>query len=254
MHYGTDGSGMIYFLGDVHGHFGHVLEIVQRDRPAAIVFLGDVQAGRPLEVELESILDLTEVWFIHGNHDTDSDADYDHLFNSTLAERNLHGRIAEVAGVRIAGLGGVFRGQVWAPPASWNYESQHEFSARCGQGNHWRSGLPRKHYSTIFPEDYFQLVAERADILVTHEAPSAHPHGFEAIDELARSLRVTKAFHGHHHDCLDYSHDWARLGFAAFGVGYCGVTDMDGNCILAGEFDEARAMRGRVAQQGSGGV
>ena len=98
---------MIYFFGDTHGHFRHVLEIVSRDRPAAIVFLGDLQAQRPLEAELESILGMTEVWFIHGNHDTDSDADYDHLFGSALANRNLHGRVAVVDGVRIAGLGGV---------------------------------------------------------------------------------------------------------------------------------------------------
>jgi hypothetical protein len=28
------------------------------------------------EVELAPILSSTEVWFIHGNHDTDSDADH----------------------------------------------------------------------------------------------------------------------------------------------------------------------------------
>ena len=237
---------MIYFFGDIHGHFGHVVDIVRRDRPAAIVLLGDIQAPRPLQIVLASILELTEVWFIHGNHDTDSDADYDHLFGSALAGRNLHGRIAEVAGVRIAGLGGVFRGQVWAPPGDWNYETQYAFTTRYGKGTHWRDGLPRKHHSTIFPADYFHLVSGRADILVTHEAPSAHPHGFEAIDELARSLRVSKAFHGHHHDCLDYGDAWARLGFAAYGVGYCGVTDMDGNCILPGMFDTVRAARGRA--------
>ena len=43
---------MIYFFGDVHGHFDHVLEIVVRDRPAAIVLLGDLQAQRALEAEL----------------------------------------------------------------------------------------------------------------------------------------------------------------------------------------------------------
>ncbi len=173
---------MIYFFGDTHGHFQHVLEIVSRDRPAAIVFLGDLQAQRPLEAELEFILGMTEVWFIHGNHDTDSDADYDHLFGSALAHRNLHGRVALVDGKRIAGLGGVFRGQVWTPPVGWLYESPEELTARCGAGNRWREGLPRKHRSSIFPADYFRLVSQRADILVTHEAPSSHPHGFEAID------------------------------------------------------------------------
>ncbi|MGZ5802336.1 MAG: metallophosphoesterase family protein, partial [Burkholderiaceae bacterium] len=50
---------------------------------------------------------------IPGNHDTDETRHYDHLFGSTLADRNLHGRIETIAGVRIAGLGGVFRTKVW---------------------------------------------------------------------------------------------------------------------------------------------
>lgn len=70
-----------------------------------------------------------------------------------------------------------------------------------------------------------------------HEAPSSHPYGFEAIDELTRSLPVTKVFHGHqHHDRLDYSRDRMRLGFEAFGVGFCGVTCVNGSCIQPGKF------------------
>jgi len=101
---------MILFFGDPHTRFSHVLDAVMQHRPAAIVLLGDIQARRPLDVELASILDLTEVWFIHGNHDTDTDLYYDNLFGSQLADRNLHGRVVEIAGVRVAGLGGVFRG------------------------------------------------------------------------------------------------------------------------------------------------
>lgn len=56
---------------------------------------------------------MTEVWFIHGNHDTDSDDDYDNLFNSVLADKNLLGRVVEVERLQIAGLGGVFHSQVW---------------------------------------------------------------------------------------------------------------------------------------------
>jgi hypothetical protein len=100
----------------------------------------------------------------------------------------------EIDGLRIAGLGGIFRGQVWAPPGEWLHERPEDFAARCGKGNLWRGGLPRKHRSSIFPADYFGLVGQRADILVTHEAPSSHPHGFDAIDELGRSLGVSKAF------------------------------------------------------------
>ena len=219
---------MILFCGDPHGHFGHIIEAVQEHQPAAVILLGDLQAQRPLEVELASILDKTEVWFIHGNHDTDSEADHDNLFGSALADRNLHGKVVEIAGLRIAGLGGVFRGKVWAPPAPAIFESPKQYLARCGKGNFWREGLPRIHHSTIFPADYQRLLTLRADILVTHEAGSAHRHGFAAIDELARSLGVNKTFHGHHHDQLDYSAERARLGFEAFGVGFRGIIDQDG--------------------------
>ena len=77
----------------------------------------------------------------------------------------------------------------------------------------------------------------QADILVTHEAPSAHPHGFSVLDELGQSLGVSAVFHGHHHDCLDYRAQRRRLGFATFGVGLRGITDMHGRVLRAGELD-----------------
>jgi len=234
---------MILFCGDPHGRFEHIIDAVHEHRPAAIVLLGDLQAPKPLEQVLAPILDKTEVWFIHGNHDTDSDADYDNLFGSALADRNLHGRIAEIDGLRVAGLGGVFRGQVWGPPAIWNAETPDDYLARCGEGNKWRGGLPRRHRSSIFPVDYFALGGKTADVLVTHEAPSVHRHGFDAIDELARSLKVAKTFHGHHHDCLDYRRAWKRVGFEAWGVGHCGITDLAGNVLRVGTFDEMRSRR-----------
>lgn len=232
---------MILFCGDPHGQFGHIIEAVLEHQPAAVILLGDMQAQRPLHIELKPIVGKTEIWFIHGNHDTDSEADHDHLFGSTLADRNLHGRVIEVAGQRIAGLGGVFRGQVWAPPAPWAFETPKEYIAKCAKGNRWRDDLTRKHRSSIFPVDYYKLAGKRADILVTHEAGSAHPHGFTAIDELAHSLGVSKTFHGHHHDRLDYSAERTRLGFDAFGVGLRGITDQDGRVICAGQLDDARA-------------
>jgi metallophosphoesterase superfamily enzyme len=64
----------IFFCGDPHGHLEHIHSAVREHRPAAIVLLGDVQTQEPLEQALKPILDLTEVWWIPGNHDTDSDA------------------------------------------------------------------------------------------------------------------------------------------------------------------------------------
>jgi len=148
----------IFFCGDPHGHFERIIEAVHAHRPSAIVLLGDVQPKEPLEQALIPILDLTEVWWIHGNHDTDSDADYDNLFGSALADRNLHGRVVEVAGTRIAGLGGIFRGQIWDASGKPVFASKEDFLARCGKGNRWRGGMPRKHRSTIFPDDYHALM------------------------------------------------------------------------------------------------
>ncbi|BBN89714.1 metallophosphoesterase family protein [Azospira sp. I09] len=236
--------GCIFFCGDTHGNFEHVIQAVQEHQPAAVVFLGDLQPQQSLDKVLAPILGLAEIWWIPGNHDTDSQAEFDNLFGSQLAERNLHGRVVEIAGVRIAGLGGVFRGEAWYPPEV-RYES---YAALLGKYKKplvrpHRLEWARKHRSTIFPEDYNRLLGQRADILVTHEAPACHPHGFEAIDELARSLRVATAFHGHHHDRLDYSGHHSRLGFQAFGVGFCGITDETGAMVLPGAFDERRMGR-----------
>lgn len=234
---------MILFCGDPHGNFDHIVHAVYKHQPAAIVLLGDIEATRPLHIVLDGIRRQTEVWWIPGNHDTDSEANYDNLFNSELANRNLHGRVVEIDGVRIAGLGGVFRTRVWPQHGDISFQSEKDFVARCGKGNRWRGGLPLKHRSTIFPEIVRRLSSQRADILVTHEAPGCHPYGFAALDDLARSMRVQKAFHGHQHDNLDYSSHWADLGYEARGVGFCGITDQDGNIIRRGEFDELRSER-----------
>lgn len=240
----TSGSpaSQIFFCGDVHGNFEHIIEAVIEHEPAAIVLLGDIQARKPLEQELElsAMMGDTEVWFIHGNHDTDTEADYDNLFGSALANRNLHGRVVEVAGVRIAGLGGIFRGQVWQPPNAPNFKSSEDFTRRQGSGNRWRDGLALRHRSTIFPDVYDQLAKLRADVLVTHEAPSVHPHGFDTLNTLANKMRVQTTFHGHHHDSIDYSAEWDRLGHKAYGVGFCGITTLEGGVIRAGDFDSER--------------
>jgi hypothetical protein len=102
------------------------------------------------------------------------------------------------------------------------------------------SGKLLTHRSSIFFDDWMSLFAQRADILVTHEAPSCHPNGFLAIDELAQALRVKASFHGHHHDRLNYEAHWENMGFQAHGVGFCGVTDQFGGLVRPGELDSRR--------------
>lgn len=227
----------LFFCGDTHSEFRHVIEAVKLYQPEATIFLGDLQAKRPLEVELQEITSLTEIWFIHGNHDTDSDADHDNLFRSKLASRNLHGRVVEIAGYQIAGLGGIFRGQVWMPPNSPKFKLQDDYVHHSGKGNLWRDGISRKHRSTIFPADYESLMRQEADILVTHEAPSCHPHGFNVIDQLARSMHVNLSFHGHHHENYNYQTVRQSLGFDAYGVGLRNIMKLNSERQTAHQVD-----------------
>lgn len=88
------------------------------------------------------------------------------------------------------------------------------------------------HKSTIFWTDWIRLFGQSADILVTHEAPSCHPNGFKGIDVLAQSMKVKYAFHGHHHDQLNYAAHEESLGFSAHGIGLRSVSDMYGGIVL----------------------
>lgn len=246
---------MILMFGDMHGKFGHVRPVVEKEKPTAIILLGDIQSEKPLEQELANILDLTDVWWIHGNHDVDKKSSYDHLFDSELADRNLDGRVVEVNGVRIAGLGGVFREKIWYPqfdadlePVYPDYETAINEMMMAERYKEMRKlkanglnpadlppppaliGKSLLHKSSIFWNTWMELHGQPADILVTHEAPSCHKNGFVALDVLARSMGVRTMFHGHHHEHIDYGSE-EKLGFQAYGVGFRGVTDMNGKVL-----------------------
>lgn len=240
----------ILFCGDTHGKLRHVLDTALRLQPMAVVLLGDMESPRPLDVELASIKD--KVWWITGNHDTDNAKSWSNLMNSELADRCLDGRVVTLTdGTRLAGLGGVFREKIWLPPAGPKFESYDEWLGSLQPGWSNRQGGKQaifeserlKHRSTIFYDRYQDLSCQRADILVTHEAPEFHPHGNEALTLLAISLDAKTTFHGHHHDRLDYNERAGELGMAAFGVGLRGITGRDGCVIVPGELDKIRADR-----------
>ena len=211
----------LMFIGDPHGDFRHAIASVRLHRPEAVILLGDIQAQRPLHLELATILDLTEVFFIPGNHDTDSEADFDNLFGSDLAHRNLHGRVVEIAGLRVAGLGGVFRETIWAPPLEPAFRSAAERLTVIRPSERWRGGMPLRHRSSIFPDEFERLSHQQADVLVTHEAPGGHRLGWGALDELASAMGVQVLAHGHLHTQIDYAAVGRlprRCRYEAFGV------------------------------------
>jgi predicted phosphodiesterase len=232
------------------------------ERPAAIIFLGDLEPQRPLRQEYQPFLDAAaEPWHIHGNHDTDRPDTWQNMIDAQ--ERNLHGRVETIARVRIAGLGGIFRGEVWfpgegnEPPLFLSY-SDYDHSLRRRQGvrrrvskmdaiqaeaipdrvsdlaNHTLAGRLRRHSSTIFPETIEHLAQQRADVLVSHEAPAAHPHGFRVIDDLARAMGVSVVFHGHHHGDRTYPEEGE--GYRIHAVGLRGIRDLYGGVIRLAEF------------------
>ncbi|EKT4482670.1 metallophosphoesterase family protein [Pseudomonas rhodesiae] len=226
---------MIWFLGDVHGRFDHVIRLVKLHRPEAVVFLGDLECSLPLDMILRPILEQTEIWFIHGNHDSDRPAYWHNLHGCGLADRSLHGRVVEIAGHRIAGLGGTFELPVWLPGSRdtgiQNYGDFLKHLALRPQHADILATKRQHAQSAIYPDDYFTLAMEKADILVCHEAPSCHPYGYTEIDDLTLAIGARMVVHGHHHDSLDYRQAWPKLGFEAHGVAFRSIMAIDGSII-----------------------
>jgi len=244
---------MILFFGDTHAELRHLQYIVDREKPAAIVLLGDIEAQAPLDVVLKDL--DTDIYWIHGNHDTDRLSSWENLHSSKLADRNLHGRVMEVDGLRVAGLGGIFREEIWYPncsaDAAPNFDTYADYCDKQLQAARWQAyrhaggkpgpdvelpppelkGKALTHLSSIFYETWLDLTGLQADILVCHEAPTCHPHGFAAIDALAREMAVKQVFHGHHHE----NHVYGRQegGYEAFGVGLRQCMDLNGKIINA---------------------
>jgi len=240
----------ILYCGDPHGKFSHIVQAALDLDASAVILLGDLEPQRPMHIELEGILE--RVWFIHGNHDTDSKANWVNIWDSELAERNIDGRVVTLPdGTRIAGLGGVFRESVWYPtiPAEPKFRSRQEHASFTPKQDRWRNSVPLRHWSTIYPDEFEALSKLQADVLITHEAPGYHNQGFKSLNALARSVGAKVAVHGHHHDQLDSSDQWAAQGFKSYGVGLRGITAIDtqGNArvIVPGELDRERDQRQR---------
>jgi predicted phosphodiesterase len=242
--------GPVLYCGDPHGSFRHIVETAGHTKASAVVLLGDMEPERPLHEELAPILD--KVWWIPGNHDADSDDLWMRVWGGKLDDRNVHGKVVTLPdGTRLAGLGGVFREAVWYPSSSAAREGAPAFRSRkeharsTPRQDRWAGGTHRKHWGTIYPDELDHLADMRADVLITHEAPGYHPNGFDILDTLAQSMGVKVTVHGHHHDRIDSSAEWARQGFKSFGVGLRGISaiDLDGTArvIVPGELDEARS-------------
>lgn len=201
-------SGPVLFAGDPHRNFTPILRACLASDAGTLILMGDCDCPEPLPKIMAPVLRAGwQVKWILGNHDTETEQSYDHLVGAH-PDGDLGLRVTEIAGLRIAGLPGVFKPRVWYPRADEpgaridppRFRTRMEFLKSLRPDEHWRGGLPLWHRDTIFPEDIDRLRGERFDVLVAHEAPSTHRHGFPVLDELARAAGARLIVHGHHHE------------------------------------------------------
>lgn len=215
----------LWFLGDVHGDLRHIGQALAAHRqtgqpmPSWLIFLGDMELTAPMReviAPLRRVMPDLGVAFIHGNHDADTHEAWQWLQDSGEAV-SLHGGVHLLNGIRVAGMGGNFLGRVWTPPQEPVIPKREAGTTRP----RGKLASPKFH-GAIYADEVDRLSRERADILITHEAYSYHPYGWEALDDLGRKLRVQRGFHGHTHDDLvDLAAEHrSRMGFQAIPVGF----------------------------------
>lgn len=242
----------MWFLGDVHGDFTHLANTLLQhatepglELPRWIIFLGDLDLDKPLGEMLAPMrrrFPEIKVAFIYGNHDADDFERWELLHDDSAVA--CHGKVIDIDGVRVAGLGGNFLGRVWCPPAQPSFRSK-ELAMNRGAFQFRGGQRPNPSLNAaIYPDDYEALAKlQRVDILITHEAPGCHQYGFHALSDLARGMGVVRAFHGHHHDDQSEAYALVRdeLGFDARAVSFCGIKNGLGEIVfeMAGTRKEA---------------
>jgi predicted phosphodiesterase len=217
----------ILFAGDPHGNFRPLIVAAHKYQPEAVILLGDYDLDRPLESCLEELVGLTEIWWIAGNHDFESPGKYNYLFNSAFSDKGLHLKVTEIAGLRVAGLGGIFLGRVWYPPQQPKWLGKQQYLQNQSY-NCKHSDMSLKYKSAIWHDEFEALKVLKADILVSHEAPGSHRHGFKVIGELAEAMGVKHIFHGHLHE--NYV-GIIKNNINVYGVANSAVADLLGNIL-----------------------
>ncbi|OOF71373.1 metallophosphoesterase family protein [Rodentibacter caecimuris] len=221
---------MILFAGDPHGEYTHLYPFIQAHSNLSLIILGDLQLSGT--EDLDKLAQYCDIWFIHGNHDSKTVKAFESIWGSQWHARNLHNKVVKIDNVRIAGLGGVFRGQIWMPPKKPLYFDPRHYCQCISTDKIWRGGIPLRHRSSIFPSDIEILENQQADILICHEAPKPHPMGFKIINELAENMGVKHIFHGHHHENFNYSNSPNNYPYRITNVGFRSLANIEGKYLL----------------------
>ncbi len=183
-------------LGDIHGNFESVRRI-QAGHPEVAFWLcvGDVadEAGGYESFD-------SPVHFIKGNNDG-----FDAIAEGRLPA-NVHflenGRLYEIGGIRVAGLGGTFAPTWYETPAA---DLPHP---RKGTARATAQADRRRHF--VREEVVACQALERVDVFMTHEAPRPYfvsgrdgHKGIDAgktpINEVLAAMKPRLHLFGHHH-------------------------------------------------------
>ena len=199
----------ILFAGDPHRNFSPIIRTCLAQSPGTLILLGDQDCQRPLNHRIRP--------GHRGGLACPLDTGQSRLRNGNRLRQSRHRSSRRRP--RFSGRHSRWHPRRWASRRFQIIGLVSSF--RCWKGTYrtatlsrprriprgateaarwWRDGLPLWHRDTIFPDDADRLAAQRFDVLVTHEAPSSHKHGFAVIDEIARSGGARLIVHGHHHD------------------------------------------------------
>ena len=151
----------------------------------------------------------------------------------------LHGRVVDIAGVRVAGLSGIFRPRVWDSRRAPSLRQRAELPADLAKlgpslrAEHVAALTHSLSTIAIWHEDVEALAAQSADVLVVHDAPCSHRDGHQVLTDLARRMGVKVVLHGHHH--VSYVAENIAGDLRAIGVGASWGLDLDGAVQWRGE-------------------
>ena len=203
-------------LGDIHGAFDVARQIVAKHPEIPFwLCVGDLATddGRYEPVG-------APVYWIHGNNDN-----FDAIASGDLPRDLQHipnGTLVEIAGLRVAGLGGTFAPTWYDTPAS---DLPHP---RKGSAKATELADKRRHFVREEVEGCKSL--RDADVLMTHEAASPFrpfpggrgpDAGKRQVNEVLAAMRPRLHLFGHHHRFSDEIREGVRsVGLDLVSRGY----------------------------------
>ena len=197
---------MIGALGDIHGEFDTVREIMARHSDVALwLQVGDIATN-----DGEYFSPPSPIYWIKGNNE-----DFDVIAQAIAGHppaSNLHylrnGRLHQVGPWRVAALGGTFAPSWYHTPAAALPASKGRKSSAASVKLGKSRDDKRRHF--VREEVLANKALKDVDVFLTHEAPRPfYPAGKRidagktAINDVLTAMRPRLHLFGHHHEFTD---------------------------------------------------